>query len=163
AAQTARTGDLGAGKLLVATRQLGDPNFAETVVLLVHYDDESVLGLIVNRQSRIPLSRLFQDVKSAKGLTDPAYLGGPVEKNAAMALVRSRTEPEDSEHVFADVHVTSSKAVLEKALEGGAEASRFRVYVGYSGWTARQLDREVELGAWRIFPGDAGAVFDADP
>src|ERR1700733_10684002 len=69
--------DLGVGKLLVASRSLGDPDFAETVVLLVHYDEKGALGLILNRRTHIPLSRVL-DLEAAKDRSDPVYLGGPV-------------------------------------------------------------------------------------
>src|SRR5271169_1039952 len=58
--------DLGAGKLLVASRALGDPNFAKTVVLLVRCDAEGVVGLILNRRTNIPLSRVLEQFESAK-------------------------------------------------------------------------------------------------
>ena len=63
----------------MASRDLGDPNFAETVVLLVHYDDEGVVGLILNRRTDVPLSRVLEGLKAAKDRSDPVYLGGPVE------------------------------------------------------------------------------------
>jgi putative AlgH/UPF0301 family transcriptional regulator len=162
-AQSTRVKDLGAGKVLVASRELHDPNFAETVVLLVHYDEDSVLGLIVDRQTKVPLSRVFQDLKGAKGRSDPVYAGGPVERTVAMALLRSRTKHEEADHVFADIELISSKGLLEKTLATGIDSDKLRVYLGYSGWTTSQLQAEVELGAWHIFPGDAGMVFDPDP
>ena len=79
----------GAGQMLVASRDLRDPNFAETVVLLVRYDEESVVGLILNRRTQIPIARVFPDLKEAKGQTDPIYRGGPVERTAALALLRA--------------------------------------------------------------------------
>ena len=69
--------DLSAGKLLVASRDLADPNFAETVVLLVRYDAQGVIGLVLNRRSDVPLSRAFKDLKAAQGRSDQVYFGGP--------------------------------------------------------------------------------------
>src|SRR5215831_9471976 len=60
--------DLGPGKVLVASRELGDPNFAKTVVLLVHCDTESVIGLMINRRTAVPISRVFADLKTAKDI-----------------------------------------------------------------------------------------------
>ena len=162
-AQTTRTTDLAAGKLLVASRELPDPNFAETVILLIHHDEDSVMGLVINRRTKVSISRVFQELKDAKGRSDRVYAGGPVERSVALALLRSRAEPEEAEHVFGDVFMISSKALLEKTMEAGTKSSLFHVYLGYSGWTARQLETEVRLGAWYIFPGDAAMVFDADP
>jgi putative AlgH/UPF0301 family transcriptional regulator len=155
--------DLAAGKLLVASRDLLDPNFAQTVVLLVRYADDSVVGLIINRRTQIPMSRVFPDVKEAKGQTDTIYRGGPVERTAALALLRARTKPDEAEHIFANVSMISSRSLLDKTIAEGLDPSMFHVYLGYSGWTKRQLQGEVELGAWRILPGNAAAVFDPDP
>jgi hypothetical protein len=66
--------DLGVGKLLVASRSLGDPDFAGTVVLLVRYDEKGALGLILNRRTDLPLSRVL-DLEAAKDRSDPVYLG----------------------------------------------------------------------------------------
>jgi len=63
--------DLGAAPLLVASRDLADPNFVKTVILVVHHDDESVVGLILNRRTEVPLSRVFNDLEAAKGRADP--------------------------------------------------------------------------------------------
>jgi putative transcriptional regulator len=165
AAQSVRTEDLAAGKLLVASRDLLDPNFVQTVVLLVRYsdDEDSVVGLIINRRTQIPLSRVFPELKEAKGQSDPIYRGGPVERTAALALLRAPTKPEGAEHVFANVSMISSRPLLDKTIAARMDPSMFRVYLGYAGWTARQLQGEVELGAWHIFPGNAAAVFDTDP
>jgi putative AlgH/UPF0301 family transcriptional regulator len=155
--------DLAAGKLLVASRDLLDPNFAQTVVLLVRYSDDSVVGLVINRRTQIPLARVFPELKEAKGQTDPIYRGGPVERTAALALLRARTKPEEAEHVFANVSMISSRTLLDKTIAAAMDPSMFHVFLGYSGWTKRQLQGEIELGAWRIFPGNAAAVFDPDP
>jgi putative AlgH/UPF0301 family transcriptional regulator len=155
--------DLAAGKLLVASRELLDPNFAQTVVLLVRYDEDSVLGLVINRRTQIPLARVFPELREAKGQSDPIYRGGPVERTAALALMRARTTPEEAEHVFANVSMIASRALLDKTIAERMDPSMFHVYLGYAGWTKRQLEGEVELGAWHVFPGSAAAVFDPDP
>ncbi|HVP51485.1 MAG TPA: YqgE/AlgH family protein [Terriglobales bacterium] len=155
--------DLGAGKLLVASRNLGDPNFAETVVLLVHYDAEGVVGLILNRRTRVPLSQVLDGVKAAKNRSDPVYLGGPVEVAAVSALLRSPAKIEGAKDVFGGVYLISAKSLFEQTISARADPSVFHVYLGYAGWTMDQLRREMELGAWFIFPADAKAVFDSDP
>ncbi len=162
-AQSARAEDLGAGKLLVASRDLGDPNFAQTVVLLVQYDEDGVVGLIVNRRSKIPISRVLDDVKGAKNRPDLIYAGGPVGRTEVLALLRSRRLAGDAKHVVGDVFLVSSKEELEQTFSSTIESDRLRVYVGYAGWTGPQLEHELELGAWYIFPGSAAAVYDADP
>jgi putative transcriptional regulator len=160
----AQTGDLAVGKFLVASRDLGDPNFARTVILLVHYtEDQGAVGLVVNRATDVPISRVFQDLKEAKGRTDPVYVGGPVELNSVLALLKTASKPENAVRVFGDVYLISNKDLLKATLASGTEASVFHAYVGYAGWGPGQLEHEVDLGAWHIMAADAATVFHADP
>jgi putative transcriptional regulator len=162
-AQSMRPADLGAGKLLVASRDLPDPNFAKTVVLLVQYDEDGVVGLILNRRSKVPISRVLDEVAGAKERPDPVYAGGPVGRTEVLALVRSRRPLGDAKRVFGDVFAVSSREAMEKTFASATDADAVRVYLGYSGWTEPQLEHELDLGAWYIFQGSAKAVFDADP
>ncbi len=161
--QSKKAADLGAGKLLVASRGLGDPNFVETVVLLVRYDAEGVVGLILNRRSQVPLSRVLEGLKAAKDRSDPVYLGGPVGTAAVFALFQPPAKLEGAEHIFGGVYLISTKPLFEQAISARPDPGVFHVYLGYAGWTRDQLRKEVELGAWFIFQADAGAVFDSDP
>ncbi len=159
-----QTDDLAIGKLLVASRDLGDPNFAKTVILLVHYDEEKgAVGLVINKRTDVPISRVFHDLKEASGRKDPVYIGGPVELNSVLALLKSAKKPEGADRVFGDVYLISDRDLLTKTLASSAEATVFHTYVGYAGWQTGQLEHEVELGAWHILPADAGTVFHADP
>jgi putative AlgH/UPF0301 family transcriptional regulator len=155
--------DLGAGKLLVASRDLHDPNFAKTVILLVHYDDEGVVGLVLNRRTDVALSRVLEGLEGAKDRSDPAYLGGPVELPSVFALLQSPAKIEGAERIFSGVYLISTKTLFEQTLAAHPDPKVFHVYFGYAGWTNDQLRKEVELGAWFIFPADTGAVFNSDP
>jgi putative AlgH/UPF0301 family transcriptional regulator len=163
AGATARAEDLAAGKLLVASRDLIDPNFAQTVVLLVRFDEDSVAGVILNRRTQIPISRVFSDLKEARRQSDPIYRGGPVERTAALALLRSPDKPAEAEPIFANVSMISNRTALDKTIALGMHSSMFHVYLGYAGWTPQQLQGEVELGAWFVFPANAATIFDPDP
>jgi len=155
--------DLGAAKLLVASRDLSDPNFAETVVLLIRYDADGVVGLTLNRRTKVPLSRVFEGLKAAQGRSDPVYLGGPVEKPAAFGLLQSPFRLEGAEHIFGRVYLISTKTLFEQTITAKPDPGVFHVYLGYAGWTSDQLRKEVELGMWFIFQADARTVFDSDP
>lgn len=154
------TGKPAAGKFLVASRELPDPNFAQSVVLLIQYDAKGAMGLIINRETKVPLSRVFENPKSP---SQKLYFGGPVQVSGALALLRSATKIEEAKHVLEDVYMVTDKAVLEKQLAAGADAKTLRIYLGYSGWAPGQLDHELELGAWHVLPGDAPTVFDPNP
>jgi putative AlgH/UPF0301 family transcriptional regulator len=154
--------NLGAGKVLVASRNLGDPNFAETVVLLVHYNAKGVVGLILNRRTDLPLSRVFEG-QAAKDRSDPVYLGGPVETSAALALLQSPRPVEGAERIFGGVYLISTKTLLERTISARPDPGVFHVYLGYAGWATEQLRMEVGLGSWFIFQAHARVVFDSNP
>jgi putative AlgH/UPF0301 family transcriptional regulator len=154
--------DLGVGKLLVASRGLGDPHFAGTVILLVHYDESGAVGPILNRRTDVPLSQVL-DLKAAKDRSDPVYVGGPVEPSVAIALLQSSAKIEKAENIFGGVYLISDKGLFEKTISGRPDPNVFHVYLGYTGWTQDQLRAEVKMGAWFVFPADTATVFSSDP
>lgn len=163
AAQSRKPQDLAVGKILVVPRDAPDPLFAESVVLLVHYDRGSALGLIVNRRSTVPIARALHDLKDSGKHADPIFVGGPVEITGVMALLRSPSEPHDSTRVLGTTYLLTSKQGLERALKEAKTDDTLRVYIGYCGWSGGQLEREVRLGGWYIFDGKEDMVFDAKP
>lgn len=152
---------LGDGKFLVASRKLGDPNFAETVILLVQYDAKGAMGLVINNPSKITIAEALAEIKGAKGRQEAVFLGGPVGRTGLQALLRSKTAPDEARLVFGDVYATGSRALVERTL--GTAGSAFRVYLGYAGWGSGQLERELALGAWHVLGPNAAFVFDAEP
>jgi putative transcriptional regulator len=130
----------------------------------VHYDEEKgAVGLVINRRSDVPISKVFQDMREAKGRTDPVYLGGPVELDSVLALLKSSSAPDDAMRVFGNVYLIANKDALEKTMGSEADSSSFHTYLGYAGWGPGQLEHEVQLGAWHIMAANTGEVFHSDP
>lgn len=161
-AQSRRIEDLGAGKLLVMEQQQGDPLFGESVILLIHYDKDGVMGLRLNLPSEVPLSRL-REVNGTGKRSDPAYFGGPVGIDGVTALVRAASAPRDSLHVTADLYAIQTKKSLETALKASKGPADLRVYLGYCGWVIPQLENEVTRGSWYIFDHGERFAFDSAP
>ncbi len=162
AAQYRTEQQLSTGNILVASEKMGDSNFAESVILIVRYDpDEGTEGIVVNRRTEIPVSRIFPKTKHAT--KDPVYLGGPVGITAVQALLRLPAETEHAAHVVADVYLTGTKELMETSIVSQADSSKFRLYLGYAGWASGQLEAEIQLGAWSVLNGSARIVFDKDP
>jgi putative transcriptional regulator len=156
--------DLAAGKLLVAARELGDPNFARTVVLLADLTADGAVGFIVNRPAAVTLARVFPRFAQSPVGAQPAFLGGPVVAPVGVAaLVRSRDAGAGARRILDEVSLVTTREGLEEALAAGPGANRLRVYLGYAGWGRGQLDEETARGAWRVIEGSADIVFDADP
>ena len=161
-AQSRRIEDLAAGKLLVMEPQDADPVFAESVILLIHYDTDGVVGLRLNQPSRAPLSRL-REVNGTAKRSDPAYIGGPVRIEEVTALVRAPSAPRDAMHVTADLYAVQTKSALEAALKESTGPADLRVYLGYCGWVIPQLKSEVTRGSWYIFDRGERFAFDSAP
>jgi putative transcriptional regulator len=161
--QWGRVEDLAPGALLVASRALADPNFRQTVIVVLDHDKDGTMGLIVNRQTDVPLSRVFQKLPAAEKQSAPVYAGGPVSMTAVQALVRSAGAVAQGQPVAEGLHVIRTRRALEERLSSPSDPARFRVYLGYAGWASGQLAQEVGVGAWHIFPADAHVVFDPDP
>jgi putative transcriptional regulator len=143
-ALSANSQQLATGKLLVATTQSHDPDFARSVIVLIHYDSQSAIGLMLNKPASVPVSEVLPE---AKGRPATIYAGGPV-MIGVRALVRTNSTPYFS--------VVTKKAELLKLLSGSAP---FRLYAGYTGWTAGQLQSEVARGLWKVLPPDASTLW----
>jgi putative transcriptional regulator len=151
---------LAAGTLLVASDKLGDPNFAETVVLITRRDaTEGTMGLVLNRPMDVTLAKAFPSLKAN---SDPVYDGGPVSPDAVQALLRASAKPADAERIAADIYLVARKAPLEKSIAEHLPSEKFRVYLGYAGWGPGQLENEIREGAWTTTRG-VRYVFDGEP
>jgi putative transcriptional regulator len=151
---------LSKGNFLVASRKLGDPRFQETVVLLISYDRNGAAGVIINRPIKMSLSDVFPDSRVFKKRKETVYFGGPVELDRLLFLIRSPGRPEESVHVFGSVYVSSSRPVLDRLIGKPRTGEHVRVYAGYAGWAAGQLDAEVARGDWHVIQADAKTIFD---
>ncbi len=166
-AQSRKPEDLAAGKILVTPRQSADPLFAQSVILLVQYEDSGALGLMLNSPTEIHISEALAALKGAKKSPDYVYLGGPVEPEGVLALLRAPGKTGDLTgnltHVARGTYMASTRKVLEDALSQGKRSAELRVYLGYCGWTAGQLREEVRRGGWYIFDSSDDIVFDPKP
>jgi putative transcriptional regulator len=151
------------GVFLYASPSLTDPNFVESVVLLLEHGAEGSLGLVINHPSRVPLREALKELGELSGLDLNVYRGGPMQPEAILALVRSPRTLAGSRRVFADVHLSGDMQQVKAVARGADAEGRLRVYSGYAGWSAGQLAAEVRLGAWFVAPADAASVFTSDP
>jgi putative transcriptional regulator len=155
--------DLVQGKILIADRKLADPNFFHTVVYLITYDEQGAVGLILNRETEAPVSKILSGVKEAANRKDSVFSGGPVEPASLLALYRTKNGRKGARLVSRDVYAVLDETVLKEALAAGADDTGLRFYTGYAGWGPGQLDTELAAGAWYVVDGDARTVFDQNP
>jgi putative transcriptional regulator len=150
------------GRFLVASQKLVDPNFAETVVLLLAYAPSGALGVVVNRPTDVRLGSVLRDVEELRSRSDPLFLGGPIAGSVLLVLIRASQRPESSEPIFEGVYLGGSRGALREALRKSRGTNRVRGYAGHAGWGPRQLDHEIARGAWHVTTADATTVFDME-
>ena len=146
-------GDLEAGMLLLASPELLDPNFADTVVLLLDVNDEGALGVVLNRPSALPVSEVLADWGDVVEEPEVLFQGGPVSTDGALAVALASPGGEDAVG-FRSVAERLGLLDLDTPTElvvGTVE--RLRIFAGYAGWGAGQLEGEIEEGSWYVVPG----------
>ena len=152
----------GRGMFLLAAPRLRDPRFAQTVVLLLEYDETGALGLVINRPTEASLHDvLATPLPNSEG--HAVFAGGPVELRRLIALLRSPVAVDGAERLFGDVHASGSMDTLRRMLERDGHAADVHAYLGYAGWAPGQLDAEIARGDWIVAPADAESVFDTPP
>lgn len=151
------------GVFLYAAPSLGDPNFVESVVLLLEHGPGGSLGLIVNRPTRVGVREAVKELAETRGLDLRVYAGGPVQPEVMLALVRSTRALPDARRVLPDVQLSAQPRRWREVAGDAEAASRLRVYAGYAGWAPGQLAREMRLGSWIVARADARSIFSSDP
>lgn len=147
---------------LIATPQLQDPHFHQTVVLLVEYNAQGAFGLIINR----PLNVTLAAVQSKKVAIAPEYLespiwyGGPVGPNDVLCLYHvEHTHVPGDTGVTEEIAVAPAESLILQSATRPPQPDTFRVMAGHAGWGAKQLDEEISGGAWLVAPITTDLVF----
>jgi putative transcriptional regulator len=147
-----------AGKLLISSASLHDPNFRHTVVLIAAHDDQGAVGVVLNRATEFLVVDAVPPLAELTGEQALLFEGGPVQPMQPVLLA----ELEGSTR--ADLPVLGNIGFITGDVDSALRPSivRARVYAGYSGWGAGQLEAELEEGAWIVEPALAEDVFTDD-
>ena len=147
------------GKLLIAGAGLWDPNFRRTVVLIGHHDEQGAVGVVLNRVSELSVDEAVPALADLVPPGEPLFLGGPVQRQAAVVLA-DLAEPER-----VDVVALGSIGFLPEEVDPEMTDGirRARVFAGYAGWGAGQLEAEREEDSWVVEPAEPSDVFTEEP
>ena len=154
------------GKLLVASPELGDPNFSRTVVLLVDHDESGALGVVLNRPSTTDVGQILPDWHLYATPPQVVFQGGPVGRDSALALAarvggrQEESEPTGFRHVHAGIGLVDLDTPAELI---AGEITSMRVFAGYAGWGSDQLEDEIEQGAWFVVEAEVADLSATEP
>lgn len=147
------------GRFLIAMPHLADPNFRHTVVLVLDHDNEGCFGVIINRPGPLTVSDLCQSQQiDWKGdRFAPIYVGGPVRPTSVWIVHDGGVDVPGTTEASPGCQFTISREAL--GVLADMEAVHRRIYGGYSGWGAGQVESEIRQGAWIVSDADPGLVF----
>ena len=147
------------GQLLVASPGLHDPNFRRAVVLVTEHTDEGAAGLVLNRPSQSPVAELVPQLEELVDVGEQVWLGGPVQPNAVLVLGEF-VDPDDA---AVPLFGSLGFPALDEPEEVLPVTTRRRVFAGYAGWGAGQLESELERDDWILEPAENDDAFTDDP
>lgn len=147
------------GRLLISEPFLSDPNFARSVVLLCEHGAEGTVGFMLNKPTEYTLGDLLPDLYTP-GL--PVFRGGPVQMDTLHMLHRSPEKFGGNEIAPGIYWGGSYQSLQDKILENNYQSVDLRLFIGYSGWSPGQLEKELAEGSWIVAPADARILFDTE-
>lgn len=147
---------------------MDDPTFARAVVLIAHHDESGAFGLILNRPLKDEENQPTQmtaEVKDVAGSTvfifsEDLFGGGPVGSDSIFALHEIEALGNDETDVGKGLFLATEPETFQRLLESDSFKHKRRFFMGFSSWTAGQLEAEIRSGAWMIVPYDRGLLFD---
>ena len=153
------------GRLLVATPQMQDPRFIESVIFIVNHDAQGAMGLVINK----PIAKgLIDDLlessgQKPNGSQEPIVIhyGGPVGKRHGFMLHTDDHVIDGTRKLGHGIAMTTDIKMLH-ALASGKGPRRWLFMIGYAGWASGQLEAELNTGSWFTLPGDQALIFGAD-
>jgi putative transcriptional regulator len=148
------------GQLLLAAPNLPDPNFRRAVVLVGAHDEHGALGVILNRPSKATIDEVLPQLELGIEAEEQVYLGGPVESFSVVVLAEFSDLEAAGLLVLGRIGFPSPRADMTELI---TVTARRRVFAGYAGWGAGQLDEELERGDWITHPAQPEDIFCENP
>ena len=150
------------GCILIANPNLSDPNFSRCVVYILEHGANGSLGLIVNQVRDERLGDIWEGCPSGLEKRQWCATGGPVDTSRGLLL-----------HAYVDLPgampITDDVAIggpAEALADNDASSFPFmgpRLFLGHAGWSADQLDAEIETGSWLVRQGHPGLLLNPHP
>lgn len=149
---------------LIAMPTLHDPFFRRTVTYICEHSPEGAMGLIINHPIDINVGELLSKIdidtsRDNKAYPNAVYSGGPVQTDRGFVLHSPQQGWNSSLKLSEQIMVTTSKDILE-AIADNNSPEKFMITLGYSGWTAGQLEQELSDNSWLTIPADPDLLFD---
>jgi putative transcriptional regulator len=150
--------------LLIASPSMDDPYFARTVTYICEHNEHGAMGLVINQPVGMKLKELVNQVDDKAEVIDEKaediiLAGGPVSQDRGFILHTSQPGWASSLTMTSEVMVTTSKDIISSL--GNKEApEKSLIMLGYAGWTAGQLEEEIQTNSWLMVEADLELLFE---
>lgn len=158
-ARAANIGPSPSAIFLIAQRGLSGPFFAHSIVLVMNNLAPAPVGIIINRPTPIPVSRLFPDVERLRHASAKVYFGGPVDFTSVWFLFRAGHAHRHAVHVLDGVFLSADARLLRHLLARRRPMAGLRIFVGHAGWAPGQLQAEIRAGVWTVRKVNPRTIF----
>jgi putative transcriptional regulator len=152
-----------AGHFLIAMPSLADAPFSRGVALLCQHDEDGAVGLLINQLSEYRMGDILGQMKlecADPELADaPVLIGGPVQQERGFVLHREHGHWESSFRINDVWSITTSRDILI-AMAAGEGPRHALLALGYSGWSAGQLEQELKDNTWLTVEASDRIIFD---
>jgi len=149
------------GQLLLDGGMLHGSFFHRSVVLICQHDAQGALGLILNRTTDNTVGQALDEELPNSFKDFPLYLGGPVQPTALSYLHSDNFLPDAN--VIENLSLGHSLEELVDLGESFSPTQKVRMFAGYAGWAAGQLEDEMKREAWLTHPANVNLVFESEP
>ena len=149
------------GKLLVAAPSLADPNFRQTVLLMLEHGSEGGLGVVLNRPSELPVKGAIDEWAPVVSEPSVVFVGGPVSQSSVIALASVALD--DADDNWSQVVGRIGTIDLEMNPDDIGGLDEVRIFAGYAAWAPGQLEAELAEDAWFVLEHDGADPFVEDP
>ena len=154
------------GQFLIAMPGLTDELFDTSLVFILEHSDEGAVGLIINKNLDISINEVLSQIDDSYHLDNhPQYAlqGGPVSNSRGFVLhTKAGKQWQHQVQLAKNLYLTTSADILE-ALAKGEDIGQFQLALGYSGWSAGQLEEEIAAHSWVNVDADQDILFNIPP
>ncbi|HRW62672.1 MAG TPA: YqgE/AlgH family protein [Bacteroidales bacterium] len=148
------------GRILISEPLLSDTYFKRSVVLITEHSEKGSMGFVLNKPVELTVNDLLGDFPQFDA---NVYIGGPVAKDTIHFIHTLGEMVPDTVHVMDNIYWGGDFDSLKELIqEGIVHPSQVRFFLGYSGWSANQLEDEIKENAWLVTQVESSKIMSAD-
>lgn len=140
------------GCFLISNPEMEGSVFDRSVVLICEHNEEGATGLIINKESNIKVSELSETFPCTQDIKSQFMVGGPVAQEEVLVLHDLKSATDKRIDISKELFMTTNPSFLNTVSVAQLDYCYLKFFLGYSGWSAGQIESEIERGSWTVCP-----------